>query len=33
MTSYQVGMSFLELTPIYNDDYWNDDEGKEGTGF
>ena len=33
MTSYQVGMSFLEMTPIYNDDYWNDDEGKEGTGF
>ena len=33
MTSYQVGMSFLEMTPIYNDDFWNDDEGKEGTGF
>ena len=33
MTSYQVGLSFKELTPIYNDDFWNDDEGKEGTGF
>ena len=33
MTSYQVGMSFLEMTPIFNDDFWNDDEGKEGTGF
>jgi len=33
MTSYQVGMSFLEMTPIYNDDFWNDDEGQEGTGF
>ena len=25
--------SFKEITPIYNDDFWNDDEGKEGTGF
>tara|TARA_B100001094_G_scaffold137679_1_gene133322 strand:- start:902 stop:2164 length:1263 start_codon:yes stop_codon:yes gene_type:complete len=33
MTSYQVGISFMEMTPIYNDDFWNDDEGKEGTGF
>ena len=33
MTSYQVGLSFKEITPIYNDDFWNDDEGKEGTGF
>ena len=33
MTSYQVGLSFKELTPIYNDDFWNDDEGQEGTGF
>jgi len=33
MTSYQVSLGFKELTPIYNDDFWNDDEGKEGTGF
>lgn len=33
MTSYQVSMSFKELTPIYNDDFWTDDEGQEGTGF
>jgi hypothetical protein len=33
MTSYQVGLGFMEMTPIYNDDFWNDDEGKEGTGF
>ena len=33
MTSYQVSLGFLEMTPIYNDDFWNDDEGKEGTGF
>ena len=33
MTSYQVSLGFMEMTPIYNDDYWNDDEGKEGTGF
>ena len=33
MTSYQVSMSFKELTPIYNDDFWSDDEGQEGTGF
>ena len=33
MTSYQVGLSFKEITPIYNDDFWNDDEGQEGTGF
>ena len=33
MTSYQVSLGFKEMTPIYNDDFWNDDEGKEGTGF
>ena len=33
MTSYQVSLGFMEMTPIYNDDFWNDDEGKEGTGF
>ena len=33
MTSYQVSMSFMEMTPIYNDDFWSDDEGQEGTGF
>ena len=33
MTSYQVTMSFMEMTPIYNDDFWSDDEGQEGTGF
>ena len=33
MTSYQVSMSFKELTPIYNDDFWTDDEGEQGTGF
>ena len=33
MTSYQVSMSFMEMTPIYNDDFWTDDEGQEGTGF
>ena len=33
MTSYQVSLGFKELTPIYNDDFWNDDEGQEGTGF
>ena len=33
MTSYQVSMSFKELTPIYNDDFWSDDEGEQGTGF
>ena len=33
MTSYQVSLGFAEMTPIYNDDYWNDPEGREGTGF
>ena len=33
MTSYQVSLGFMEMTPIYNDDYWNDPEGREGTGF
>jgi len=33
MTSYQVSLGFKEMTPIYNDDFWNDDEGQEGTGF
>ena len=33
MTSYQVGLSFKEITPIYHDDFWTDDEGKQGTGF
>tara|TARA_B100001250_G_scaffold24458_1_gene20367 strand:+ start:29 stop:1303 length:1275 start_codon:yes stop_codon:yes gene_type:complete len=33
MTSYDVGLSFQEITPIYNDDYWTDQEGREGTGF
>ena len=33
MTSYQVTMSFMEMTPIYNDDFWTDDEGEQGTGF
>jgi len=33
MTSYQVSMSFMEMTPIYNDDFWTDDEGEQGTGF
>ena len=23
----------MEMTPIYNDDFWSDDEGQEGTGF
>ena len=33
MTSYKVGLSFKEITPIYHDDFWTDDEGKQGTGF
>jgi len=33
MTSYNVGLSFMEMTPIYNDDFWRDSEGREGTGF
>ena len=33
MTQYRVNMTFKEMTPIYNDDFFNDDEGKEGTGF
>ena len=33
MTSYDVGLTFKEMTPIYNDDYWTDQEGREGTGF
>ena len=28
-----VGLSFKEITPIYHDDFWTDDEGKQGTGF
>ncbi len=33
MASYDVGLTFKEMTPIYNDDYWTDQEGREGTGF
>jgi len=33
MTSYNVGLSFMEMTPIYNEDFFRDSEGKEGTGF
>ena len=33
MTSYNVGLSFKEMTPIYNEDFFRDSEGKEGTGF
>ena len=33
MASYDVGLTFKEMTPIYNDDYWTDEEGREGTGF
>jgi len=33
MTSYNVGLSFKEMTPIYNDDFWRDSEGRQGTGF
>ena len=30
MSSYQSVSRFWRMTPIYNDDFWNDDEGKEG---
>ena len=33
MTSYNVGLSFMEMTPIYNEDFFRDSEGREGTGF
>ena len=33
MTSYDMQLGFKEITPIYNDDFWNDNEGKQGTGF
>ena len=32
-TSYNVGLSFMEMTPIYNEDFFRDSEGREGTGF
>ena len=33
MTSYNVGLSFMEMTPIYNEDFFRDSEGRQGTGF
>ena len=29
MTSYNVGLSFMEMTPIYNEDFFRDSEGRE----